>query len=293
MLFFVFSFFFSYACAASYRYAFWIKYPDDNIGWNTPGDQLNTNYELHRALIDDSKSTTVYASRTNAIGEKGSTWWVMAKLDEAVYRQKYDGLDLVRRPENDSCTTLRMLMTYAGPSRRYLPAAREWFSAKLPPSSSTAVEDVATRRARRDDTDWTSQPDAPRQLKFISMPQSLDNNLDEENDYHYKESAGQGVRVYVIDSGINLEPSVSTIHIVLLSDCLMLSQEWSKGGRSGPDWIFVGPFATNQKVDIDDDGHGTCMADLTAGWVKGVAKSAGIIPVQVDDDSNAAFRLLT
>lgn len=96
-----------------------------------PGDQLNTNYELHRALIDYSSSTTVYASRTNAIGEKGSTWWVMAKLDEAVYRQKYDGLDLVRRPENDSCTTLRMLMTYAGPSRRYLPAAREWFQRQV------------------------------------------------------------------------------------------------------------------------------------------------------------------
>lgn len=125
------------------------------------------------------------------------------------------------------------------------------------------------------------------------MPQSLDNNLDEENEYHYKESAGKGVRVYVVGSGTNLERSVSTIHIALLSNCLMLSQEWTKGGRSGPDWIFVGPFATNQKVDIDDDGHGTCMADLTAGWVNGVAKSAGITPVQVDDDSNAAFRLMT
>lgn len=66
-------------------------------------------------------------------------------------------------------------------------------------------------------------------------------------------------------------------------------QERRKGGRSEPDFIFVGPFATNQKVGLDDDGHDTCMADLAAGWVNGVAKSADITAVQVDDSSNPAF----
>jgi len=127
MLISIVSFFFSYASAASFWYAFWMTYPDDNLVWNTPGDQPNTNYELHRALIDDSSSATVYASRTNAIGEKGSTWWVMAKLDEAVYQQKYDALDLVRKPEDNSCVTLSMLMAYTGQSRKHPPPARGCF----------------------------------------------------------------------------------------------------------------------------------------------------------------------
>lgn len=97
----------------------------------------------------------------------------------------------------------------------------------------------------------------------------------------------------MVDSGINLESSVGTIQGLLLFDCLMLSQEWTKGGRPEPDWIFVGPFATNQKVDISDNGHGTCMADLAAGWVNGVAKLADITAVQVDDTSNDAFNQMT
>jgi len=78
ILFFMVSLFFSYAYAATYWYALWMRYPDDNIVWNIPGDQPNTNHELHQALISDASSDTVYASRTNSIGETGSTWWIMA-----------------------------------------------------------------------------------------------------------------------------------------------------------------------------------------------------------------------
>lgn len=99
--------FFSSVNAASFWYAFWMKYPDDKIVSNTPSDQPNTNYELHRALIDASSSATVYASSINAIGEKGSTWWVKPKLDEALYRTKYKGLDLVSKPENSRCTRIQ------------------------------------------------------------------------------------------------------------------------------------------------------------------------------------------
>lgn len=42
------------------------------------------------------------------------------------------------------------------------------------------------------------------------MPKPANNDLDNEHYYSYEDSAGSGVRVYVVDEGINLESSVST-----------------------------------------------------------------------------------
>ena len=84
--------------------------------WDVPGGQPNTNYELHRRL--HSETGNVYGSRSAQIGETGYTWWVMAELDDAVYQQKYNGLNLVNNPETNPHTTLGKLIAFAGPSCR-------------------------------------------------------------------------------------------------------------------------------------------------------------------------------
>lgn len=51
--------------------------------------------------------------------------------------------------------------------------------------------------------DVTSQKDAPRQLKFLSDSKKSD--LDKITDYRFDKSAGHGVRVYLVDTGLNLK----------------------------------------------------------------------------------------
>lgn len=56
---------------------------------------------------------------------------------------------------------------------------------------------------------YTKQPNAPRQLRFISLPEDKNNDLDGNTDYVYDENAGKGAHVYVVDSGLNFDSSVS------------------------------------------------------------------------------------
>ena len=51
---------------------------------------------------------------------------------------------------------------------------------------------------------------APRQLRFISRDSGYKNDLEKDESYYYDDSAGQGIRVYVMDSGLNVETSVSS-----------------------------------------------------------------------------------
>ncbi len=73
-------------------------------------------------------------------------------------------------------------------------------------------------------------------------------------------SAGDGVTVYVIDTGVR------TTHRDF-------------GGRAGHGWDFVG----NDKIASDANGHGTHVAGTVAGTAHGVAKKARIVSVRVLD----------
>lgn len=76
--------------------------------------------------------------------------------------------------------------------------------------------------------------------------------------YRYPKSAGSGVSVYVIDTGINTE------HVEFA------------GGRAR--WGVTIPFADR---DIDGNGHGTHCAGTIAGRRFGVAKKAQVVAVKV------------
>jgi subtilisin family serine protease len=82
--------------------------------------------------------------------------------------------------------------------------------------------------------------------------------------YTWPESAGRGVTVYVIDTGIRITHK-------------------DFGGRASYGWDFVGNDATAK----DGNGHGTHVAGTIAGTTYGVAKKAKVVAVRVLDNSGA------
>ncbi|MFF5372948.1 S8 family peptidase [Streptomyces sp. NPDC013187] len=81
-----------------------------------------------------------------------------------------------------------------------------------------------------------------------------------DRSYTWPPSAGAGVTVYVIDTGVR------TTHRDF-------------GGRAAHGWDFVG----NDRVASDTNGHGTHIAGTVAGTTHGVAKKARIVSVRVLD----------
>ena len=52
----------------------------------------------------------------------------------------------------------------------------------------------------------TSQVPAPKHLKVISTASGLD--WEKQDEYHYDDTAGRGIRIYVIDSGLQSDHEV-------------------------------------------------------------------------------------
>ncbi|MER5448710.1 S8 family peptidase [Streptomyces sp. NPDC002764] len=80
--------------------------------------------------------------------------------------------------------------------------------------------------------------------------------------YTWPSSAGAGVTVYVIDTGIRITHK-------------------DFGGRASYGWDFVG----NDRTASDGNGHGTHVAGTIAGTTYGVAKKAKLVAVRVLDNS--------
>ncbi|WP_031487150.1 S8 family peptidase [Streptomyces bicolor] len=89
-------------------------------------------------------------------------------------------------------------------------------------------------------------------------------NLPLDNSYTWPESAGSGVTVYVIDTGIRISHK-------------------DFGGRASYGWDFVGDDAAAS----DGNGHGTHVAGTIAGKQYGVAKNAKVVAVRVLDNAGA------
>lgn len=87
-------------------------------------------------------------------------------------------------------------------------------------------------------------------------------NLPLDKSYTWPESAGAGVTVYVIDTGIRISHK-------------------DFGGRASHGWDFVG----NDTSAGDGNGHGTHVAGTIAGKQYGVAKKAKVVAVRVLDNA--------
>lgn len=87
-------------------------------------------------------------------------------------------------------------------------------------------------------------------------------NLPLDRSYTWPESAGGGVTVYVIDTGIRISHK-------------------DFGGRASYGWDFVG----NDRTASDGNGHGTHVAGTIAGKRYGVAKNAKVVAVRVLDNA--------
>jgi len=83
-------------------------------------------------------------------------------------------------------------------------------------------------------------------------------NLPLNQVYNYKDTAGSGVTIYVIDTGV-----------------LFSHNDFSGRATSGPN------FHSDTDDSTDDNGHGTHCAGTTAGRSYGVAKNANIVGVKV------------
>ncbi|MFI7412580.1 S8 family peptidase [Streptomyces sp. NPDC049627] len=85
-----------------------------------------------------------------------------------------------------------------------------------------------------------------------------------DHGYTWPESAGAGVTVYVIDTGIRVSHK-------------------DFGGRASYGWDFVG----NDRTASDGNGHGTHVAGTIAGKRYGVAKNAKVVAVRVLDNAGS------
>ena len=101
-----------------------------------------------------------------------------------------------------------------------------------------------------------------------SVPWGLD-RLDQtttqfDNTYKFPDVAGAGVRVYVMDTGVQ-------------------SNLTGFGGRVATGFDAIAKFREPSQANTDCNGHGTAVAGIVASATYGVAKQATIVPVRVAD----------
>ncbi len=85
-----------------------------------------------------------------------------------------------------------------------------------------------------------------------------------DSTYNFPDVAGAGVRVYVMDTGVQ-------------------SNLTGFGGRVATGFDAVARFREPSRANSDCNGHGTAVAGIVASSTYGVAKQATIVPVRVAD----------
>lgn len=85
-----------------------------------------------------------------------------------------------------------------------------------------------------------------------------------DNNFAFPDVAGNGVRVYVMDTGVQ-------------------SNLTGFGGRVATGFDAVAKFREPSSANQDCNGHGTAVAGIVASGTYGVAKQATIVPVRVAD----------
>lgn len=151
---------------------------------------------------------------------------------------------------------------------------RSWsFGADEPSAFLVSSEDNITDAANKFDRISYAQPDSV--VTSFSMQSDVTSwgldvidstSFTTDGEYTYPESAGEGVDVYVLDSGINIEHS-----------------EFEGRAKWGKSFM-----PTANPTEVDDFGHGTHVAGIIGSKTYGVAKKANLIAVKVLDGTGTS-----
>lgn len=120
---------------------------------------------------------------------------------------------------------------------------------------------------RKRDTLITQPPPVSTDLSFVSNPP---NHIGDG--YVYHSAAGEGINVYVIDTGADAR-----------------NKDFSSGAIKR--WIHTSSVPRTEP-EMDFEGHGTCVASKVAGIEYGVAKKASLIMVKIAKECHSLLEAL-
>lgn len=181
--------------------------------------------------------------------ENGVAFWQARLTQEQITALRQDRIGAVR--EITPNTPFKFGELIRGPPERLKPAQQ------IP----TPINHKRDRKLQNRMSTLTvnKQADADMSLRFLS---SAESPAPPSSAYAYFSQAGAGVRVYVIDSGLD----------GLANDFI------NKGGIR---WINADDVSGLQRDEDRVTGHGTCMASKIAGEFYGVAKAVTLIIVKI------------
>ena len=141
-----------------------------------------------------------------------------------------------------------------------------------PPSRNCPPKNCSHRKR---DGNIQTQQDARDDLKVFSQARGA-RSLSALPGYAYDSRAGQGITVYVIDTGVNPDVQVNTTDYKL-SIRLIHFQEF-RDMQGAIRWLYL---PGEPEIKRDDFGHGSCVTSKVTGPTFGVAKSANIVVVKI------------
>lgn len=148
-----------------------------------------------------------------------------------------------------------------------------------PRATAPNVAPTKPHLEKRKDTRITGQPDAQPDLRFISEPK--DSRLGLTTDYVFDDSAGEGITVYVIDTGANpSNPDFSG---------MPGPKRWLWPTENWWNLFLNSAFRQPFGVQSDTANHGCCVISKVAGVSYGVAKRANIVVVKAITSSRPGF----
>ncbi|KAL8871482.1 MAG: hypothetical protein Q9174_002693 [Haloplaca sp. 1 TL-2023] len=122
------------------------------------------------------------------------------------------------------------------------------------------------RHVKRDDGNVNSHRADP-EMVYLSLPEGR--KVTDFEDFVYDNSAGEGVTIYIVDTGAGLSND----------------QEFAKFVRSNVRWLHakseINPDANTNEDDIYGAGHGTGLLARAAGWLHGPAKRSSPVVVRI------------
>ncbi|CAG8546609.1 4343_t:CDS:10 [Cetraspora pellucida] len=126
------------------------------------------------------------------------------------------------------------------------------------------IEDIKVKLADTDPCYYESQ-DVSSDLILPNLDHIDQSDLPLDGYYNYPGSKGEGVTIYVVDTGINVNHS-------------------EFGGRATHGGTFC-----NGCPDFDDHGHGTHVAGIAGGSIHGVAKNVNLVGIKVLDFAGEGY----